>query len=78
MSQKKSKIWKEPIIRIDPNLHIDDNSPFLIRKMEAAIKSLQETPLPEWVLNRQLPTKKPVISTRASATKTRKRRKKHS
>jgi len=77
MSKKKSKIWKESVIRIDPNLHIDDNSPFLIKKMEAAIKSLQETPLPEWVLNRQLPAKEPVISTGAAATKTRKRRKKH-
>jgi hypothetical protein len=78
MSQKKSKIWKEPVIRMDLNLHIDENSPFLIRKMEAAIKSLQETPLPEWVLNRQLPAKEPIISASAPAAKTTKRQKKHS
>ena len=73
MRQKKSKIWKEPIIRIDNNLRIDDNCPFLVKKMEDAIEFLKKAPLPEWVLNRELHTKEPVTSTIAPAKKAKRR-----
>ena len=58
MSQKKSKIRRKPSIKIDPDMRINDDSPFLIKKMEDAIESLRKAPLPEWVLNRPLHTKK--------------------
>ena len=58
MNQKKSKIKKNPSIRIDPDMRINDDSPFLIKKMEDAIECLRKAPLPEWVLNRHLPAKK--------------------
>ena len=60
MSQKKSKIRRKPSIRIDPDMHINDDSPFLIKKMEDAIECLRKAPLPEWVLNRHLHTKKKI------------------
>jgi len=36
------------------HLYFNPNDPFMIRKMEEAIKSLRETPIPDWVLNRRL------------------------
>jgi hypothetical protein len=45
-------------IRVNPDLHVNENDPVLIRKKEEAIKSLTETPLPEWLLNRHLHIKK--------------------
>jgi hypothetical protein len=49
---------KAPAIRVVDNWHVNENDPVLIRKKEEAIKSLTETPLPEWLLNRHLHIKK--------------------
>lgn len=56
MIRKKNseKRVKASTIRIDPDLHVDENCPVVLRKKAEAIKSLTETPLPDWVLNRHL------------------------
>jgi hypothetical protein len=60
MIRKKNTLKRErvPTIRVVDDLHINENDPVLIRKKEEAIKSLTETPLPEWLLNRHLHIKK--------------------
>ena len=35
-------------------LYFDPNDPFMIRKKEEAIRSLTETPIPDWVLERRV------------------------
>jgi hypothetical protein len=60
MIRKKNtlKIKKTPTIPMVDDWPVNENDPFLIRKKEEAIKSLTETPLPEWLLNRHLHIKK--------------------
>jgi hypothetical protein len=60
MIRKKNTVKrvKTPTIRIVDDWPVNENDPFLIRKEQEAIKSLTETPLPEWLLNRDLHIKK--------------------
>jgi hypothetical protein len=60
MIRKKSTVTrlKSPTIRIVDDWPVNENDPFLIRKEQEAIKSLTETPLPDWLLNRHLHIKK--------------------
>jgi hypothetical protein len=79
MGQKKIKILRKPPnrIKIDPNLRVDDNCPFLVRKMEDAIEFLKRAPIPEWVFDRHLLTEASIKPTTAPGTKRKTRRKKH-
>ncbi len=60
MIRKKSivKKVKASTIRMVDDWPVNENDPFLIQKEQEAIKSLTETPLPEWLLNRHLHTQK--------------------
>lgn len=53
---KKGEKYK---IRVNPDLHVNENDPVLIRKEKEAIESLTKHPLPDWVLNRSLKKKTP-------------------
>jgi hypothetical protein len=60
MTMKKNTIKKgeKYQIRINPDLHVNENDPVLIRKEKEAIESLTKCPLPDWILNRTTLDKK--------------------
>jgi hypothetical protein len=65
VSNRRDMEWKRNTIkkgekyeiRVDPNIHYNENDPFLIRKEKEATESLTKHPLPDWVLNRTLEEK---------------------
>jgi hypothetical protein len=59
MTRKRNTIKKgeKYEIRVNPDIHYNENDPFLIRKEQEAIESLTKCPIPDWVLNRTLEKK---------------------